>query len=283
MVAAVLLSTIMSSYDKVSSIPVAVPVELSSIEYSHYSNNQPSPSIFEWSASENPSEMDYSGIICFMLNPFFCLCAPDFCSLYNEVKSQKLKISDDYLDFEQDTYPPTVHHISLDKILLFISTSFYKESLYSLVLNLSYYNDVGIVTNMSIVGFAENSNTPQIIRDVIIQKRPRKVQRTPYTIPRMTTSYKTSTVTLNPATASVNYTNINHKRKTVAFIDGLGSIEMRGPYDFNKDCSLSFWTPPIGRPRGDSDDPPEFIADFPDKESCNEFKFAAESSRDSFK
>ena len=137
---------------------------------------------------------------------------------------------------------------------------------------------------MRVIGFVKSSNTPQIIRDVIIQKRPRKVQRTPYTIPHMTSSYKTSTVTLNPATNTVDYTNSYNKMNTlVAFIDGLGSIDKLGPYCFNKHCHLSFWSPPVGRPRGGSGDPPYFIAVFPDKESCNEFKDATEASRDSFK
>jgi len=220
-------------YDKVIPLQVAGSVELStSIEYSHYSSNRPSTSIFEWSAAENPSEMDYSGIICCMLNPFFFPSGTFMLwEFYKKAKSQKLKITDDYLDFEHDTFccclpcPPTVHHISLDKIL-FISTSDKKSN----SLKLSYYknnNLAGIVTNMSVIGFVKSSNTPQTIRDVIIQRRPRKFQRTPYTIPHITTSYKTSTITLNPATATVDYTNSYHKINTVAFIDGLGSIDKR--------------------------------------------------------
>ena len=136
---------------------------------------------------------------------------------------------------------------------------------------------------MRVIGFVKSSNTPQIIRDVIIQKRPRKVQRTPYTIPHMTSSYKTSTVTLNPATNTVDYTNSYRRKNIVAFIDGLGSIDKNGPYFFIKPCQLCFWTPPVGRPRGGSRDSPYFSAVFPDEESCNEFKDAAEASRDSFK
>ena len=123
-------------YDKVViPLKVALPVELSSsIEYSHYSNHQ-SSSIFEWSATDNPSEMNYDTATCNI-----CLCALCYPCLWplvpmmiykerNFLKSQKIKITDTHFDFEHDTwgcccftYPPITYNISLDKVL-FITTS----------------------------------------------------------------------------------------------------------------------------------------------------------------
>ena len=101
----------------------------------------------------------------------------------------------------------------------------------------------------------------------------------------MTTSYKTSTITLNPVTNTVNYVDSKSKCDTVGFIDEFGSIDKEGPYNYydKQHYTLKFWTPPDGRPRNSSGDYPEITATFPDEASCVRFKDAVESGRDSFK
>lgn len=137
-------------------------------------------------------------------------------------------------------------------------------------------------------GFNESSDIPKRITDTIIQRRPKKTQTTSYTIPRITSSSKYNTISLNPDTLTIDYKKSErvpslYRTEITAFLDSLGSIDKS-----KKNClttsppELYFYSPPVGRPRGGSGDAPEMIAYFPDDTLCNEFKNAAERSRDSF-
>ena len=150
----------MSSSDKVP-IQVAVPVDLLSssivnIPYSSISFYQPS-SIFEWSAFDNPSEMNYNisacEIICccFCMCPIFLPCVP-FMIMHdrNIVKSQKIMITDTHFDFEHEydsifccfTYSPTKYHISLDKVLFITTRKWGYNNIYMSCQYISTYIEV---------------------------------------------------------------------------------------------------------------------------------------------
>ena len=83
----------------------------------------------------------------------------------------------------------------------------------------------------------------------------------------MSISQPDTTFTLNPATASIHFTDHYERKTCIAFIDGLGGISKypSARRIFNgKRHELSFWSPPIGRERSGSDDYPEMTAVFPD-------------------
>ncbi len=141
-------------------------------------------------------------------------------------------------------------------------------------------------STIKIRGLLESSNTLGLIKDAIVQRRPKQPQTIRYTIPHITNTYKSHTITLNPNHNTVDYKG---KRKdTVSFIDGLGSVDEEG-------SRLVFWSPPVGRTRVHSpggyisnnqdslfkNDQPEIVVNFPDERSCSNFKLAVVASRDS--
>ena len=54
-------------------------------------------------------------------------------------------------------------------------------------------------------GFNKSSKTPMRITDNIIQRRPKKVQTTSYTIPYITSSSTYNTICLNPDTLTIDF------------------------------------------------------------------------------
>jgi hypothetical protein len=125
--------------------------------------------------------------------------------------------------------------------------------------------------------FVDSSHIPGLIKDAIVQRRPKQPQTIPYTIPHITNTHKSHTITLNPHHNTVDYED--KEKDTVSFIDRLGSIDMQ---QGGSDSYLEFWSPPVGRPRRGSGDHPEMSVSFPDDRSCLAFKHAIESSRNSF-
>jgi len=138
------------------------------------------------------------------------------------------------------------------------------------------HSDAGAVF---IRGLKKSSNTPNLIKDAIIQRRPKKTQ-TMYVIPQITSSFKSTTISLIPETATITYKNeADWYNDTVAFVDSLGSVEK----ELSDRTRLEFWSPPVGRYRSGSGDDPEMIVWFRGDESLTTFKEAVEYSRDSFK
>jgi len=64
------------------------------------------------------------------------------------------------------------------------------------------------------------SDTPKLIQDAIISRRPRKTQTKPYVMPNITSTLKYGTVSLIPEDACIRC------GFEVAFIDSLGSVDM---------------------------------------------------------
>jgi hypothetical protein len=248
---------------------------------------------FEWSASDNASDMNYMSVCNTSYNPLLWLipcCLPLIplapCIIYElyervaSLKSQKLKVTDSHVDFEHLSLPrcccclfsnpPTeTYHIRLKDIR---SISYFKHKQQ---LDINYFK--GARTNkqstIKIRGLLESSNSVGLIKDAIIEKRPKQLQTIRYTIPHITNTYKSQTITLNPHHNTVDYKG--KEKETVAFIDGLGSIYVQGSNSF-ADSRLEFWSPPIC-----SGDGPEMTTSFPDDRSCLAFKRAVESSRNS--
>ena len=152
-------------------------------------------------------------------------------------------------------------------------------------LDLLYSEDgnKNLQSHISLAGIIESSNTPKLIKDAIIQRRPKKTQTKPYTIPNITSTHKSETISLIPENASIVYKNETAGSDIVAFVDGLGDIEKSGGGWFNEPSRLHFWSPPVGRPRAGSRDGPTIIVSFPDKNSCVAFGTVAIASRNSFK
>ena len=250
---------------------------------------------FEWSASDNPSEITclptvpaMVGMFCisFCSGPVFFLVSPCIVHfLYNhwkKVSSQRVKITDTQIDFEHasprcccclNPESKTTYHINLKDVRMIHNISDGLE--------IKFFVGAGKSeqTSIRLDGFVSSSNTPGLIKDAIVQRRPKQPQTTRYTIPHITNTYKSHTITLNPHHNTVDYKGKGKDR--VAFIDGLGSIDMHqgGRY---ADSRLEFWSPPVGRPRRGSGDSPEMFVRFFDDRSCLAFKHAIESSRNSF-
>jgi len=144
-------------------------------------------------------------------------------------------------------------------------------------------------STIKIRGLLESSNSPGLIKYTIVQRRPKQPQTIRYTIPHITNTYKSHTITLNPHHNTVDYKG--REKDTVSFIDGLGSVDDEG-------SRLVFWSPTVGRTRvhspgvGDyncfldndslfKNDQPEIVVNFPDERSCSNFKLAVVASRDS--
>jgi len=246
---------------------------------------------FTWSALDNPSDMNYEIIyeycccVCLFVPILWPFMLGMLLNTQDHLKSQKLKITDTHLDYEHSVWDSSNccylgqavikrHHISLDHISMIRRNSFEPSTGQCLCIT---YNEDGYNKLASIWGLTKTSNTPKLIKDIIIQRRPKKTQTTPYSIPHITTAcMKESTISLIPENASINYKTSN--TDLTAYVDGLGSIVEHG-----QGSGLDFWSPPIGRSRGGSGDGPEISAYFPDKTSCSIFKYAVEASRDSFK
>ena len=184
--------------------------------------------------------------------------------------SQRVKITGTQIDFEHasprccccsNPESKRTYHINLKDIRMIHNTS--KQ------LKIYFFTESFI----EIRGLVDSSNTPGLIKDAIVQRRPKQPQTTRYTIPHITNTYKSQTITLNPHHNTVDYKGKG--KDTVSFIDSLGSIYSAG-------SRLEFWSPPEGRPRRDSGDGPEMLVSFPDNRSCLAFKHAIESSRNSF-
>ena len=256
---------------------------------------------FEWTALDDPSEMTYEPQYPFWLTfedcLLFCLLVPiiflvfpeHHCEYVREVKSQKIIITDTHVIYRRSltrccrSYP-YIHCIDLNNIRsienIFMETTRQFE--------LRLYESDYTWCRIEMIGFNESSETPEIITDTIIQRRLKRAQTTCYTIPRITSSSKYNTICLNPDTLTIDYKETEGepsgaylygygtRTEITAFLDSLGSIDKNS-------TTLSFWSPPVGRPRRESGDAPEMTAYFPDDTSCTEFKIAAERSRDSFK
>jgi hypothetical protein len=245
---------------------------------------------FEWSASDSPSEITCLPTMVGM----FCLCicfvhlSPCIAyAIYNhwkKVSSQRVKITDTQIDFEH-TSPrcccclnpesKRTYHINLKDVRMIHNISDGLE--------INFFVGAGKSEQSSIMldGFVSSSNTPGLIKDTIVQRRPKQPQTIRYTIPHITNTYKSQTITLNPDTVSV-LVDYNDRFDYVSFIDGLGSIDMQQGDLLADSRLLRFWSPPVGRPRRESKDYPEMLVRFPDDRSCLAFKHAIESSRNSF-
>ena len=216
---------------------------------------------FNWSASDDPSEMNYN---------------LDWSA---KLRSQKLKITDTHVDFEHyDTSCcfdfKVNHHISLDHIWLIR----YYGTIQRLDLLYSKDGNENAQSCVCILGLNKSSNTPKLIKDTIIQRRRRKTQTKRYTIPNITSTSKKINLISENALITYVYHQADSCVDMVAFVDGLGDIDKT-----RERPSLEFWSPPVGRPRSDSDDGPEMTIVFRNDESCATFKEAVEDSRDSFK
>jgi len=239
---------------------------------------------FNWSALDNSLEMNYYpdccgieyAICCFfsLFLPFLCPLIP--CRYLNEVsdrKSQKLTITDTHIDFEHDmdsccclaSNSKVNDHISLDHIWMIRNDASHQQ------LDLLYGE-----THISIKGLNRRSYTPKLIKDAIIQRRRKKAQTKPYTIPQITSTFGCQSITLLSQNASIVCSD------SVIFIDGLGSVKKTGGGWFNGPSQLEFWSPPVGRQRSGSGDGPAMTMRFRDDESCTTFKKAVEDTRDSF-
>jgi hypothetical protein len=246
---------------------------------------------FEWSASDNPSEITYLPKIMYCL----CIClfhgSPCIAyAIYNSWKfrsSQRVKITDTQIDFEHISprsccclHPESkrTYHINLNDVRMIHKFSEHLIIYYFVGAGKSKQSAIGLG------GFVDSSNTPRLIKDAIVQRRPKQPQTTRYTIPHITNTHKSQTITLNPDTVSLSV-DYNGRFVYVSFIDGLGSIDMQQGVTgdlFAGSHLLRFWSPPVGRPRGGSKDGPEMFVMFPDDRSCLAFKHAVESSRNSF-
>ena len=246
---------------------------------------------FNWSALDDPSEMNYNPNRCFYCFLFLIpQCWPCIPGLYSNDKavrrSQKLKITDTHIDYEHDarscpfccfSFHKVNYNISLSDIWLIRNNPKWQR------LDLLYSKDGKENFQVSLVGIIESSNTPKLIKDAIIQRRPGKAQTKRYTIPNITSTHKSETLSLISENASIVYKNETAGSDIVAFVDGLGDIYKSGGGWFNEPSRLHFWSPPVGRPRACSRDGPTMIVSFPDKNSCVAFGTVAIASRNSFK
>jgi len=207
---------------------------------------------FEWSASDNASDMNYMSACYTSCNPLLWLIQTPFvpCIIYREVaqlKSQKLKVTDTHVDFEHLSLPrcccclsfnpPTeTYHIRL-KDIRSISYSKHKQQL-----DINYIKGARTKkqSTIKIRGLLESSNSLGLIKYAIVQRRPKQPQTIRYTIPHITNTYKSHTITLNPHHNTVDYKG--REKDTVSFIDGLGSVDDEG-------SRLVFWSPTVGRTR----------------------------------
>jgi len=232
---------------------------------------------FNWTAIDEPSEMNYDPDL------FPCLC--DFICCMNSDdqvmrRSQKLKITDTHVDYEHNATSccclsllsghKVKHHISLDHIWMM---RYYAPNQQFDLLTFGKGGDKCV----SIRGLIKSSNTPKLIKDTIIQRRPRKTQTKSHMIPHITSTFKSETISLIPETNIIDLKNVTKGYFQVAFVDDIGSV------DKTAGSTLEFWSPPIGRNRSDSYDSPDMTACFQDDKSCITFKKAVEDSRDSFK
>jgi len=126
-----------------------------------------------------------------------------------------------------------------------------------------------------VIGLRPENNTPILMKEYIIKNRTRKKQLKPMEIPSLISTYKEATVSLNPTTSTLELRDEKAKTNIVVFIDKIGSIDEKG-------SSLHFYSPPVGRPRGGSQDAPEMIVYFHSAEELQQFKQAVEASRDSY-
>lgn len=238
---------------------------------------------FNWSALDNSLEMNYypdcsnQYALCFLslIFPFLCPLIPyDYLDEVSVRKSQKLTITDTHIDFEHDmdscccffaSNSKVNDHISLDHIWMIRNDASHQK------LDLLYGE-----THISIRGLNSRSYTPKLIKDAIVQRRRRKAQTKPYTIPQITSTFGFQSITLLSQNASIICSD------SVIFIDGLGSVKKTGGGWFNGPSQLEFWSPPVGRERSGSGDGPEMTMRFRDEESCTTFKKAVEDTRDSF-
>jgi len=122
------------------------------------------------------------------------------------------------------------------------------------------------------------SDTPKLIQDAIISRRPRKTQTKPYVIPNITSTLKYfGTVSLIPEDACIRCFF------EVAFIDSLGSVDMT----FESGSSILRIHPSVDHYRSGSNHNPTpmklYFEDDDKDKLCSTFKKAVEDSRDSFK
>jgi hypothetical protein len=268
---------------------------------------------FEWTALDDPSEMTYEPHIsccCLIfMGPFLPFLPLIYYNHVNTAKSQKIMITDTHVIYERNgccccycfsTSQPNwkaLYRIDLNNIR---SIENLKISKYLKLNYLRGTNERASCTTFGesyilMNGFNKSSETPMRITDNIIQRRPKKVQTTSYTIPYITSSSTYNTICLNPDTLTIDFKESERvsscsflydtpeRTDITAFLDSLGSIDKGNKNCVTSSPRLLFWSPPVGRPRGGSGDAPDMIAYFSDDNSCTEFKIAAESSRDSFK
>ena len=248
---------------------------------------------FEWSASDNPSEITclptcseiYTSLFICTVFHYFLIMSP--CIAYNiynhwkKVPSQRVKITDTHIDFEHtsprsccclNSESKRTYHINLNDVRMIHNTS--------RQLRIYYYVGPGKIRQSSIEirGLVDSSNISGLIKDAIVQRRPKQTQTIPYTIPHITNTHKSHTITLNPHHNTVDYKD--KVKETVSFIDGLGSIDMQRSCCL-ADSRLQFWRNDR-LPSPDGKNRPEMFVSFPDDRSCLDFKHAIESSQNSF-
>lgn len=253
---------------------------------------------FEWSALNNPSEINHSPDFWEIASCCMLLLVPcgiyEYCQRMQKSQTQKVKINGKHLYYEHINpacccfccfLDPIKYQIRLEDIRLISFSVWYKKIV------ISYFKEDNpsiYPSTVEIKDFVRTSLTPQLIMNTIETNRPKKLQTKRYTIPYMTQSYKDTTITLNPTTSTIHCTDHFERKTSIAFVDGLGSIhEINEGNIFNNKIinELYFWSPPINRDRSGSNDNPEMIAQFPDDNNVSRMEFmdAAIASRDSFK
>jgi hypothetical protein len=239
---------------------------------------------FNWTAIDNPSEMNYCSNECWPDNcsvydcdclqksifiPCFSLCLLNDYALR---RSQKLKITDTYVYFEYNICCcfKVKNLISLDdiwKIRIFeYNDNGRKKSFFDLYSKTRAFSILGL----------NSFNTPKLIQDTIISRRPRKTQTKPYVIPNITSTLKYGTVSLIPEDACIFYKRLSNSFE-VAFIDSLGSVDMT--FESGSSILTLYGQPYYSYPTLMT----LYFEDDDKDKLCSTFKKAVEDSRDSFK
>jgi len=251
---------------------------------------------FNWTAIDNPSEMNYSqhkccpdncSVVCcccclliylaLLSMPMYIPCIVGYTlNDYALQRSQKLKITDTHVDFEYNNWCcfKVKNLISLDDIWLISNNYYYGKCFFEL-----YSKDKCV----SILGLNSSSSTPKLIQEAIIQRRPKKTQTKAYVIPNITSTLQNGTVSLIPEDACIFYKRAFNDNFEIAFIDSLGSVDMT----FEWGSSILRISPPVDHYRSGSNHyPTQMTLNFEDDDKdklCSTFKKAVEDSRDSFK
>lgn len=139
---------------------------------------------FEWSASNNSSEMNHSPdfweIACCCIPFFLPSTIYKYCQRIQIAQSQKVKINDNHIYYEHINpayccccfLDPISYQIRLEDIRLISFSELYKN----IVISYFRENNPSIYpSTLEIKGFARTSLTPQLIMNTIEKNRPKKL------------------------------------------------------------------------------------------------------------